>query len=75
MFEELKIEIEILEEVEKCINSTITDLEFNVKYYSEKMDENNGAEAEFYRPFYDVAMLKLAVAKRIKSEMFKKYYK
>lgn len=75
MFKELKIEIEILEDVEKCINSTITDTEFNVQYYSEKMDENNGAEAEFYRPYYDDAMLKLAVAKRIKSEIFKKYTK
>lgn len=75
MFKELKLEIEILEEVEKTVNSIIKDTEFNVQYYSEKMDENNGEESEFYRPYYDDAMLKLSVAKRIKTEIFKKYSK
>lgn len=75
MFKELKMEIEILEEVERCLHSVIEQADCNVQYYSEKMDENDGQEAEFYRPYYDDAVLKLATAKRIKSEIFKKYSK
>ncbi len=73
MFEEMKIKIEVLEEMEHKLDEIIRDAESNMKYYSDMME--NPEYKDWYKSDYENADKRRKIAESIKDEFLKKYLK
>lgn len=73
MFEEMKIKIEVLEEIEHKLDEIIKSADADGKYYLDMME--NPEYKEWYKSDYENTEKRRKIAESIKEDFLKKYLK
>ena len=73
MFEEMKIKIEVLEEIERKLDEIIKAAETDGKYYKDMME--NPEYKGWYESDYENTQKRRKIAESIKEDFLKKYLK